>query len=528
MSSRSSSAAHPFVDVARIARITQQLYERQRFAYFLVDHEWRWLEASDNLSDFGFTAPGLDQDARQSIDFLVGLDTTTTLDLPIVMSPNEHPVHIVMLPDDEVLTVVIMDASREYEQQQLVQQQANENELLLAKQKVLLAELQSAQLALREKNAQLSEAGRLQNSFISGASHEFRTPLAALLGYADLLKERINTQSTSKSRDQVDVIRRSAQHLLSLVENLLDHGKFTAAELVLNPQPTDINSLLDEVHAMLRPLAADKHIELEFSAPRNPLPDCMLDASRVRQLLLNVVGNAIKFTDQGSVTVQSQWQDDELEIAVIDTGIGLSADELQMVTTAFWQAPGSDRHGTGLGLTISQQILQMSGGALHIESVAGEGTKVLMQMPAVKATRAQMIDQDAQSAVAQARLLLAEDDQDIADLLKLRLSERGLDITHAENGQQVLELLDAERFDLILMDLQMPIMDGYTATEKIRTAGITTPILVMTASAIEADRSRAELVGCDGYVLKPVDIDNLLLLAEELIEAHAVPQTENL
>ena len=128
-----------------------------------------------------------------------------------------------------------------------------------------------------------------------------------------------------------------------------------------------------------------------------------------------------------------------------------------------------------------------------------------------------------QSPSAKARMLLAEDDQDIADLLKLRLSERGLDITHAENGQQALNRIETESFDLILMDLQMPVMDGYTATEKIRTAGITTPILVMTASAIEADRSRAELVGCDGYVLKPVDIDNLLLLADELIEAHVKP-----
>ncbi len=507
------------VDVARIAKITRQLYERQQFAYLLVDHNWSVIEASANLENYGFGDVRVGDDAREAIDFLVGLDSHSTLDLPIVLSPSQNPVHIVLLPEDESLTVVLMDASRDYEQQQLVQQKANENELLLAQQRQLMADLEQTQAALVTKNTELREASRLQSSFLSGVSHEFRTPLAALLGYVDVLGERLLSQSQEESEEQLKVIRRSGRHLLSLVENLLDHGKFDAGEVVLNPQAIDLQGICDEVHAMLHQGAASKQIALEFDTTPTPLPSCLIDDSRLRQIMLNIIGNAIKFTDEGKVQVIAQCADEQFSLRIRDTGMGISKDDMQNVMRPFWQAPKNGKVGTGLGLTITERIVEMMGGQLKIDSELGVGTTVDITIPAPLIELDQPdINSNRAEHIGARRYLLAEDDPDIAALLKLLLVEQGAEVTHVENGQQAIEIAEREEFDVILMDLQMPVLDGYDATKSLRDRGDKTPVLVMTASAIEADRTRAEEVGCDGYLIKPVAVHEVLSLADELLQ----------
>lgn len=507
------------VDVARIAKITRLLYERQQFAYLMVDREWLVLEASANLSRYGFLelTPGLD--ARERIDFLVGLDVRTTLDLPIVMSPSGFPVHVVLLPEEEGSTIVLMDASREYEQQQLVQQKANENELLLVQQRRLTEDLRATQDALVQKNKELQEASRLQSGFLSGASHEFRTPLASMLGYTDLLAERLVSQSLEESQAQIHIVRRSARHLLSLVENLLDHGKLEAEELVLNSIPVDLQELSEEISDILMPLATSKEIELNILRCPERLPTCLVDSSRLRQILLNIVGNAIKFTDQGGVDINFACHGDCLHLEVIDTGIGISVDDLQHVRRPFWQAEKSDRAGTGLGLTITERVVEMLGGELEIDSTLSSGTRVNIQIPAPIVTAAEAAElKEFVPQISGRRFLLAEDDLDIAGLLVLLLGEQGIEVVHVENGTRAVQAAEKSHFDLILMDLQMPVMDGYKATEILRSKQISTPVLVMTASAIESDRGRAEKAGCDGYLLKPVAIDEVLMLADELIK----------
>lgn len=504
------------VDKARIARITRQLYERQQCAFLLVDHEWTVIETSSNFDNYGFGDLPIGSDARESIEFLVGLDSHSSLDLPIVLSPSNHPINIVLLPEEETLTVALIDATRDYEQQQVVQQKANENELLLAQQTSLTKDLELTQAALLKRNEELKEAARLQSSFLSGVSHEFRTPLTALIGYVELLSDRYETQAAEQSYDQLRVIRRSARHLLSLVENLLDHGKLDSEEkMVLNVNVFDVQALCDEVEAMLRPTANNKNIDLRFQA--HALPNCLIDDSRLRQILLNIVGNAIKFTDKGYVQVTVEWADDVLKIIVFDTGIGISAEDLEKVFHPFWQAPLSGRVGTGLGLTITQRIIDMMGGTLAVQSQLDVGTRVLVDLPAPQVLEEQAdASSGADSAPVARKFLLAEDDHDIAALLELLLSEHGVDVTRAENGEQAIDAVRKDRYDMILMDLHMPVIDGYEATRQIRADGITTPVLVMTASAIEEDRSRAEQAGCDGYLVKPVVVEELLELADEL------------
>lgn len=511
-------SGQPMVEMARIARITHQLYERQQFAYLIVDHQWRVVEASGNLAEFGFPQLSSGADAQAELDFLVGLDSHLTLDLPIVLTPTDHPVHIVLLPEADSLTVVIMDASREYEQQQLVQQKANENELLLAQQRRLMRDLEGTQAALLEKNSELEEASRLQSSFLSGVSHEFRTPLSAIIGYTEMVLERLDSQPRAATNDQLMAVRRSSKHLLSLVENLLDHGKFDADEIVINPQPVKVQDVVDDIESVLMPLANNKQIDLLIKSMPAPLPVCLLDDTRLRQVLLNICGNAIKFTDQGSVKVVVKIVDDHLQVVVADTGIGISAEDLAQVRRPFWQASNTGKAGTGLGLTITERIIEMLGGHISIESVVGAGTKVQIELPApVVADQSQATTSQVKAQVPQMHFLLVEDDPDIANLLMLMLEEKAMHVTHVENGELAVQAVSQVHYDVILMDLQMPVMDGYKATEKIRASRNTTPILVMTASSLDADRSRAQRLGCDGYLIKPVVVDEIISLAGELL-----------
>ena len=514
-------ADRSMLDFARVTTITRQLYERKQFAFLIVSADWEVVEVSANFSDYGFDAPEIGSDARDTVDFLVGLDSNSALDLPIVLSPSQQPLHIVLLPENGQLTIVLMDASQVYKQRQMVQQQANENALLLAQQRRLTDQLEIAKQDLENKNQQLKEAGRLQSSFLSGVSHEFRTPLASMLGYIELLSERFDTQSREESRAQLNVVMRSTRHLLSLVENLLDHGKFDADEVVLTPVPTELKTLYREVRAMLEPAAINKGIELTMSTASADLPTCLIDPARFRQIPLNIIGNAIKFTDVGSVRVSLGHENEALSLSVQDSGIGISAANLSKITQPFWQASQHERVGTGLGLTITDKIVEMMGGELSVRSNLGEGTIVNIRLPAPCLPEELELPINNEAFTQQGRhFLLAEDDADIANLVALLLNEKGVKVTRVENGEQAIQAVSAQKFDLILMDLQMPIVDGYEASRRIRKAGVSTPILVMTASALEADRSLAEQVGCDGYLIKPVVIDELLNLANQLMQTE--------
>lgn len=517
-----AQADQQMVDMAQVAKITRQLYEREQFAYILLDPAWHVVDVSDNFVDYGFPVLQKGNDVRDSIDFLVGLENDSTLDLPILMSPSNHPLHIVLLPEDECLTVVLMDANRAYEQKQMVQQKANENELLLERQRLLTQNLKMTQEALLSKNKQLQDASRLQSSFMSGVSHEFRTPLSALLGYVDILIKHLTKQTQEETMEQLTVVRRSARHLLSLVENLLDHGRLDADEMVFNPKPVNLTSLCDDVESMLSPTAITKKIGLEFDVKTARNQQYMLDDSRLRQILINIVGNAIKFTHHGQVYVSVSWLDNQLHVRVRDSGIGISKENLQEILKPFWQVDGGSQTGTGLGLTITERIIDMMGGSMIISSQLGEGTEVTISLPAAEADSSMGDFEDGSGrSLDSLRFLLAEDDPDIAMLVQLLLEQQGVDVIHVENGQQAVKAVSNNQFDLILMDLQMPLLDGYAATKQIRALGCATPILVMTASAIEADRSKAEQAGCDGYLVKPVAINEVMSLADELLLSHA-------
>ncbi len=483
-------------------------------------------DVSSNLTDYGYPKLQSGESVEDQIDFMIGFDAKTKLDLPFVASPSGRPISVSLMPGEEVLTVVITDATSAKEHRQQLQQAANENELLVEKQKKLMHELELASKELEQKNQQLQEAARLQTSFLSGVSHEFRTPLTSIIGYTNLVKNELSRMSNDivprvtqeDNRDYLGAVQRSSKHLLSLVENLLDHGKLNSDEIVVRPKNTHLNELFEDVEIVLSPLSQTKGVDFNVSLLAEPNTHIIVDDSRLRQCLINLVGNAIKFTDIGSVTVDAKLVNEELFVEVIDTGIGINEEDLQKIRLPFFQAADTGKVGTGLGLTITEKIIELMGGELEIESEVGKGTHVKFSMPAPVQVVQEQLNDEQKVLNRNLRLLLAEDDTDIADLVIMLLTEAGVEVERVVNGALAIEALQKSSYDMVLMDIHMPIMTGYEAITEINRLGIKTPIVVMSASSAEADQQNAAQLGCAAYLVKPVSVGEILSIADTVLD----------
>jgi signal transduction histidine kinase len=502
-------------------KINEQLYEKLELAYFCVDHAMKVTDVSANLLRYGYGDMPLGADVDEYVDFMVGMDGQTKLDLPLVATPSGTPVSVSLLPSDEQLTVLITNASTQAEHRQMLQQKANENELLVDQQIKLMTKLEQASEELEVKNSQLEEASRLQTSFLSGVSHEFRTPLTSIIGYTNLVKQALqkvdSDKTTSDSSSHLRAVQRSSKHLLSLVENLLDHGKLGSDEIVIRPKPIRLAEIFEDVEILLKPLSDAKRITFECETDFDAEVLSVLDDSRLRQCLINLLGNAVKFTDEGSVSLMASLDQDMLSVQVSDTGPGISNDDLDKIKLPFWQGLDTGKAGTGLGLTITERLIELMGGELRIESQVGQGTKVSFQMHAPIVDGYEPVNTLEGMPVKSLSILLAEDDADIADLVCMMLIEKDILVDHVENGAQAIEALSAKHYDLVLMDIHMPIMSGYEALAELKEQGNPTPVVVMSASSVDADRSRAIDLGCRAYLVKPVDIDDIIGIVDQVI-----------
>ncbi len=505
-------------------QINQQLFDKLELAYICVDTSMLIVGVSNNLSDYGYNDVAIGKEVADCVDFMFGLDAQTKLDLPMVESPSGIVVSVSLLPQESFLTVLISNASDRAEQRQLLQQKANENELLLEQQKTLMTQLELASKQLESKNRQLEEASRLQTSFLSGVSHEFRTPLTSIIGYTSLVEHSLqatnllNVDDADANVEHLGAVQRSSKHLLSLVENLLDHGKLDSNELVVRPKSTDLIELFEDVRLLLKPLSDAKDIAFDCLLELGDNALTVVDDSRVRQCLINLLGNAIKFTDIGAVSLKVKLQDEVLFIEVTDTGTGISVEDLEKIRLPFWQVADTGKAGTGLGLTITERIIELMGGQLEISSVLGAGTTVLFSIPAPLLHEATTTQLHTPTSLAfDSKILLAEDDADIADLVVMLMSERGIDVTAVQNGALALDALEKADFDLVLMDIHMPVMTGYETLAVLQQINNPTPVVIMSASAVDADREKAEALGCFDYLIKPVDIEEVIEIINRVI-----------
>jgi PAS domain S-box-containing protein len=386
--------------------------------------------------------------------------------------------------------------------------------------------LERQTLELEQARNEALAAARAKAAFLANMSHEIRTPMTAILGYAELLSDR--RLSPRIRQDYVKTVRHNGEHLLRLLNDILDLSKLEAGKMVVEHVPCSPVHLAGEVEAMLRARAVGSGLRLDLVVGPDVPGAVLSDPTRIRQILVNLVGNAIKFTYAGGVrlSVMSDGRTDQgrarLRFTVTDTGIGMTPEEQARLFAPFVQADTSTSRrfgGTGLGLTISSRLAEVLGGALAVTSTRGTGSTFTLALevdvaPADAFTTRSgdrpVSDPDPELLRLRGRILLAEDAPDSQRLLAFFLRKAGANVEVVDNGrlacERVREALEVgASFDLIVMDMQMPEMDGYQATVRLRSMGVRTPILALTAHSMDGDRERCLDVGCTDYLAKPIE-----------------------
>ncbi len=371
-------------------------------------------------------------------------------------------------------------------------------------------------------------ASRAKSDFLANMSHEIRTPMTAILGYADLLDD---ADAPATQREEcVSTIRRNGEHLLAIINDILDISKIEAGKMTIERIACSPARILEDVHALMQVRAAEKSLRFTVEIAPDVPPAILTDQLRVRQVVMNLVANAIKFTERGEVSVHVTASDGRLTFAVRDTGIGMTPEQLARLFRPFTQSDETMTRrfgGTGLGLAISLRLARMLDGDIRVESEPGRGSTFRFTLaapasadaPALPSaspntptaptqTPAQPASIDEASPLCGLKILLAEDGPDNQRLLSFLLRKAGAEVVIAANGRIAVDTItasDAPRFDVILMDMQMPELDGYAAATRLREAGVHTPIVALTAHAMSGDRDRCLAAGCTDYLTKPID-----------------------
>ena len=410
-------------------------------------------------------------------------------------------------------------------------------------QRRVLAELQHASL-LAEQRAQdlidarnrALEAARHKSQFLANMSHEIRTPMTSILGFSEIaLDELAEGADVDEARRALATVQRNGEHLLRILNDVLDLSRIESGQMSIERGACYPAELLRDVHEWALPRARSKGLALELMAPKR-LPFLNTDTTRLRQILFNLTENALKFTERGRVELRARAElgtaQPQLVIEVADTGIGLTPEQCARVFDAFTQADESTTRrfgGTGLGLAISRNLAHLLGGELAVESAPGTGSVFRLRLPVDETAQPDAGEAPAPAPSAplamRGRVLLAEDGADNRRLIVRLLERSGMEVGVAENGRVALEVAlsgwrEGEPYDLILMDMQMPEMDGYQATALLRAAGYPGPIVALTAHALNTDRERCLSAGCDEYASKPIRGDTLRAILARFVKAE--------
>ena len=423
---------------------------------------------------------------------------------------------------------------------------------LVVRQKRMEAErlaLETMTEDLREAHLRAETASRSKSQFLANMSHELRTPFNGLMGMLGLLQ---GTSTNPQQLDYIQTAQASASHLLTLLNDILDLSALETGKLTLKPTVVQVPRLISEVSALMLPLAKEKGLEFETHLPTAPLPSVWVDETRLKQILFNLVNNAIKFTDTGSVRLTvSEVSRSAQSLAIVfnvqDTGIGMDAKVLSRLFQRFYQVEDSSTRrfgGTGLGLEISQSLARMMQGGITVTSVLNVGSTftvtlnlpiheavagpvaqaavVAPQAPMAPAVGSPVHGQESRSEAAQ--VLVVEDHPINQKLVGVLLGRMACQVSFCENGQLAVEEVRKSKFDLILMDVNMPVMDGLAATREIRSLpgpASQTPIVVVTADVMNEAREKSLAAGANDFISKPLQIEQL----REVVRRYAAGKT---
>jgi PAS domain S-box-containing protein len=393
-----------------------------------------------------------------------------------------------------------------------------------------ISDIKKAENDLVEAKLTAEQSLILKETFLANMSHEIRTPMNAILGFTDLLlKEPIS----EKERDYVDTIRTAGENLLRIINDILDLSKIEANMMEFEEHPLNIPDIFRSLHTMLAGKAKEKKLDLSFKCDPRLSATLIGDPTRLTQIIINLVGNAIKFTKKGSVTVEAFLVDQDREgstvdFAITDTGIGIAPDKLSAIFERFRQAESYTTRsygGTGLGLSIARQLVELQNGKMEITSEVDKGSCFSFRLHFAKAKEWQLLQEKKEKHIVdfdrirQMSVLMAEDNPINVKLIRNLFDMHQIAMTVAENGYEVIDLLKERTFDLVLMDLEMPVMNGYETTRIIREEmHLQVPIVAMTAHAMAGEQEKCLQLGMNDFVSKPINITQLFEKMDQIAQ----------
>ena len=387
-------------------------------------------------------------------------------------------------------------------------------------------ELLAKNKQLNEVSKQAMEATRTKSEFLAIMSHEIRTPLTSIIGFAEALTER-----STQIKDRIKITKiiiKNGKHLLKIINDILDISKIEANKMEFEKTYFSPVVLVSDIKELIESQFSEKNINF-YVEYKYPFPNVIYnDSLRIKQIILNLCSNALKFTKAGkvSIKVHCDVEDEKLFFTVIDSGIGLTEEQKDKIFDAFTQADTSTTRkygGTGLGLSLSKQFAEKMGGTITVESLQGLGSQFCLNISTGKIDQNQLITGEPElpdkidniiyqydhSCSVEGSILIAEDNEDNQQLLSILLSDTGAEITFVKNGQETIDKTRLKTYDLILMDMQMPVMGGIEATEILRQSNYTNPIIALTANAMQSDYDACVEAGCDDFLTKPINKDKL-------------------
>jgi signal transduction histidine kinase/ActR/RegA family two-component response regulator len=400
-----------------------------------------------------------------------------------------------------------------------------------------ITEMKRAEQSLISAKNEAMKSSQAKSEFLARMSHEIRTPMNAIMGMADLLKE---TELSEDQQYYVTIFCKAGEVLMALINDILDLSKIEAGEVSLENIPFDLSKLLTDIQEFMKPRALEKGLEYSFDINPQISPYLLGDPTKVRQVLINLIGNSLKFTERGSIRVtigRNPSKKDHLLISVNDTGLGIPLTKQHLIFQKFSQADSSITRkygGTGLGLAISKSLVELMGGQIWFKSREGVGTSFFITIPyheqithpvthkplELKAPELSFIPKKERDPNHKVRILIADDTEDNRILFTRYLDNQPCEIIEAENGLEAIDKIKSEKFDIIFMDVQMPELDGYAATAQIREwekshDQAPTPIIALTAHALSEDRTKSIKAGCDDHITKPFKKKTILSVIEK-------------
>lgn len=461
--------------------------------------------------------------ASDLVPVLTGLEPHSNPHLPFVNLHNDVVADIAISKQEEGYLVLFTDATARHDEQQEIQQVRNEMSILCTRLKLVQKELEAT-------NQGLEIASNAKSRFIAGMSHEFRTPIMGMLGNIKRIKQQL--EASPPWLPSLNTVETNASYLLTLVENLLQQQKLDTSAVSVNSSVFPVRDIIVCLCDTLLPLAEAKSLELLLELDFAADLTIRSDDSNLRRALFNIIGNAIKFTDEGQVTVFGAHHDNTLVITVSDTGIGIAVEDLDKIFTPF-QRGGNVSHkpGSGLGLAHAQGIAHALGGDIGISSEAGVGTRITLTIEAPVNDAGQVTVPESLSLNdVNGSVLMIEDNEDLKQLYHYFFEQAGIELTTVSNSSEMIKVLPSIKPELVFVDYMLENEFGIDVVRQLRADGFSHEIVMLTASLDIEDslRQKAFAVGCTDFMEKPANVDDLVVFTRKVLASGNMEAIENM